>query len=92
METYQFYLAGDFASSQRSITIKNSYTKLDFAEVFLASEAHLELAIEAALRVERSMAYLPSFQRYEILMHIAQLLKTEREPLAKVLSLKPANP
>ena len=92
METFQFYLAGDFTSSQRSITIKNSYTNLDFAEVFLASEVHLELAIEAALRVERSMAHLPSFQRYEILMHIAQLLKTEREPLAKVLSLEACKP
>ena len=92
MNTYPFYLAGKFTDSDNKLIISNSYTSQAIAEVALASEAHLNQAIEAAQNVQHELAMMPSYMRYEILMHIAALLTDEKEPLAKILSLEACKP
>ncbi len=92
MDSYKFYLAGNFTDSEQKIQIRNSYSNEDFAEVALASQHHLEIAITEAKKVEKQLALMPSFQRYDILMHIAELIKSERDSFARVLSNEACKP
>ena len=92
MKTYSFYLAGQFIGSDNKIKISNAYTGDVFAEVSLASEADLEKAIVAAKNVEKEMAEMPSWLRSEILLHIVQLLKEEKNTLAEVLCKEACKP
>jgi acyl-CoA reductase-like NAD-dependent aldehyde dehydrogenase len=52
----------------------------------------LEKAIQAALSVEKQMKGLPLYQRYEILMSIATMIRENKEHLAKILSMESAKP
>jgi len=92
METYKLYLAGSFVETNDKIKIANSYSGQGIAEVSLASETELEQAIEAAQKVEKVMAALPSYKRYEILTAIAGLMKSEKNRLALVLSHEACKP
>ncbi len=92
MNTYPFYLAGNFTDSDYKIIISNSYTSQAIAEVALASEVHLNQAIEASQNVQQELALMPSYMRYEILMQIAALLTDDKESLAKILSLEACKP
>ena len=92
METYKLYLAGSFVETKDKITIVNSFSGQRIAEVSLASETELEQAITAAQKVEKAMAALPSYKRYEILVSIAGLMKSEKDRLALVLCNEACKP
>ncbi|MEI6123799.1 MAG: aldehyde dehydrogenase family protein [Bacteroidota bacterium] len=92
MKSYKFYLAGTFTHSINKFKISNSYTHQVVAEVSVALQSHLETAIVAAQGVEKQLAHMPAFERYEILMHIAELLRQEKETVAQVLSLEACKP
>jgi acyl-CoA reductase-like NAD-dependent aldehyde dehydrogenase len=92
MKTYSFYRAGEFTGSDNKIHISNSYTGEAFAEVSLASAADLEKAIVASKSVEKQMAEMPSWLRSEILLHIVQLLREEKNTLAEVLCKEACKP
>ncbi|HNW90626.1 MAG TPA: aldehyde dehydrogenase family protein [Bacteroidales bacterium] len=92
METYKAYVAGGFAETQNKIKIINSYSNECIAEVSLASEKELEQAIKAAQKVEKVLANMPSYKRYEILMAIAGLMRSEKNKLALVLSNEACKP
>ena len=92
MKPYSFYLAGDFCSSDHSIQIINSYENKMVAQAYLADECHLEKAIQAALAVEKLMACMSSYKKYEILMHIASLMKEYKNRLAEVLCNEACKP
>lgn len=92
METYKLYLAGRFVETNNKITITNSFSGQSIASVSLASESELEQSIEAAQKVEKVMAAMPSYQRYNILMNIVGLMKSEKNRLALVLSHEACKP
>jgi acyl-CoA reductase-like NAD-dependent aldehyde dehydrogenase len=92
METYKLYLAGSFVETNDKIKIVNSFSNKCVAEVSLASETELEQAITAAQKVEKVMSAMPSYQRYDILMNIAGLMKSEKDRLALVLSNEACKP
>lgn len=92
MELYKIYLAGIFTETNEKIKVFNSYTNECIAEVCSASQQDLENAIIAAQSVEKQLAKTPSYQRYEILMKIAGLMKTEKNLLAKVLCHEACKP
>jgi len=92
METYKLYLAGSFVETKDKIKIVNAFSNKCVAEASLASETELEQAITAAQKVEKVMAAMPSYQRYDILMNIAGLMKSEKNRLALVLSNEACKP
>ncbi|HOY32922.1 MAG TPA: aldehyde dehydrogenase family protein [Bacteroidales bacterium] len=92
MELYKLYLAGNFVETINKIQISNSYSGACFANVSLASETELEQAIVAAQKVEKTLANLPSYKRYEILMAVAGFLSSEKNRLAHVLSMEACKP
>jgi glyceraldehyde-3-phosphate dehydrogenase (NADP+) len=92
MQEFKIYCAGTFISTADEIRVINPYTGNAFAKTFLASAAHLEDAIQSALKVEKEMKDLPSFKKYSILMQIASGLESEQKGLAETLSLESAKP
>lgn len=92
MDAYSLYLAGNFVETSGKIKIINPYTKACFAEACLASPGELEQAVQAAQNVEKVLAEMPSYKRYEILMQIAKLIKDDKDRLAFVLSTEACKP
>lgn len=92
MQEYKLYLAGKFVRTNTEIEVQNPYKEIAFAKTFLAGEDELEIAIKAAQKVEKTMRDLPSFQRYEILMQIAQGLREQLNEIALILSKESGKP
>ena len=86
------YCAGNFITTNRKIDVINPFTGKPFASTFLAGNDELEQAIRAGLAVQEEMRKLPSFRKYEILMHIAGKLRDMKEEFAEVLCLESAKP
>ncbi|RLD67706.1 MAG: aldehyde dehydrogenase [Bacteroidetes bacterium] len=92
MKEYKLYLAGKFVESNEKIEIQNPYKESVFAYTYLADKNQLEAAIVAAQGVEKTMRDLPSYQRYDILMQIAQGLEQELDYFAELLSAESGKP
>lgn len=92
MKDYKIYLAGEFVQTEEKIKVFNPHKEEAFAYTYLASKDHLEKAIKRAKGVEKEMQNLPSYQRYEILMEIAEGLHLEKELLARILSDEAGKP
>ena len=92
MQNYDIYVGGSFMRTDAMVKVQNPYNKEFFAQTFLAGNKELEKAIVAAQTVEKQMKEMPLFQRYEILMSIAAMMKENKEYLAKLLSMESAKP
>lgn len=92
MNTYKIYLAGQFVSTAQKLDVENPYTGKVFASTYLAGKNELETAIAKAQKVQNEMKNLPSFQKYEILMHISKRLTEDRERLGIVLAEESGKP
>lgn len=92
MTDYKIYFGGEFMETSRKLTVINPYTLKPFATTYQAGPEELEYAITKAERIKSQLKKLPVYKRYEILMQIAQELKTDRERLATVLCNESAKP
>ncbi|MGD0711949.1 MAG: aldehyde dehydrogenase family protein, partial [Bacteroidales bacterium] len=92
MKENKIYAAGEFISTPDKIGVYNPYDKSLVAETYLADKNVLETAILKALSVENEMANLPAFQRYNILMQVAEEMKSKKEVLSKILAAEAAKP
>jgi glyceraldehyde-3-phosphate dehydrogenase (NADP+) len=92
MEKYSIYIGGFFASTANELPVKNPYTGETFATTFLAGAHELEAAIGAAQHVQRELAQLPAFKRFEILRQISDAIIADRERLALVLCRESGKP
>lgn len=89
---YKIYLAGQFVNTNQKLDVENPYTGKVFASTYLAGKDELETAIAKAQKVQNEMKNLPSFQKYEILMHISKRLTEDRERLGIVLAEESGKP
>ncbi|MCD4745639.1 MAG: aldehyde dehydrogenase family protein [Bacteroidales bacterium] len=92
MNKYKIYIGGEFINTENIIKIKNPYNNEVFAETYLASPYHLELAINKAILSEKKLKELPSYARYDILMQIADELKNKKESFAEILCKESGKP
>ncbi|MCW3105321.1 MAG: Aldehyde Dehydrogenase [Bacteroidetes bacterium] len=92
MQHYKIYIAGAFAETTQKLDVINPYTGEVFAQTFLASAEELETGIQKAENVKEELKHLPSYKRYEILMQIADEIKSNRKQLASVLCMESAKP
>ncbi len=92
MRQYPIYLAGNFVHTNTKIEVRNSFSKEIFAETYLAYKEELEKAIIKASEVKELMKLMPSFKRYEILMQIAEGMRTEKQQMAEILALEACKP
>ncbi len=92
MHTYQIYLSGKWISTSEKIEVKNPYNSTIIAQTYLATEEHLEEAIQNANSIEEECASLSSFIRYEALMFIANEISNNANFLAKLVTYESAKP
>ncbi len=92
MEEYRIYLAGRFRTTEQPLEVSNPYDGKVFARTWLAGAAELEEAVRAGLAAEEAMERMPSYRRYEVLAHISDRLRGDRERLAAVLARESGKP
>lgn len=88
----KIYVAGRFIKTARELKVINPFNGQLVAPTFLAGQPELELAISAALAARQSMKDLPSYQRYEVLMHIRNRLIERRDEFGSTLMLESGKP
>ncbi|HOU98910.1 MAG TPA: aldehyde dehydrogenase family protein [Bacteroidales bacterium] len=92
MNPYLIYVGGEFLTTEHKLEIRNSFSNELVAETYLATTAELEKAILKATAAKESMKELPSFKRYEILMQIAEGIRSDKQRLAEILALEACKP
>lgn len=92
MEEFQIYCGGEFLKTASIHQVKNPYDNTIVGQTYLGGIKELEKAIKKAQMVELEMKNLPSYLKYEVLMQIANTLKSQREEAAKILCLESAKP
>ncbi len=91
-QTFKIYCAGKFITTVQDHFVTNPYDGSEVAKTFLAGEAELNQAIEAAEIVKAEMANIPSFTRYSILKQISEELLALRQQFAELITLESGKP
>mgnify|MGYP005845478575 CR=1 FL=1 len=86
------YVGGKFISTNETYHVFCPWDNTPIAKVHLAGENELEQSILLAQQAERPMAELAAYEKYEILMRIAQGIKENRDDFAKTLALEACKP
>ncbi len=92
METYKFYLAGQFKQSENELDVINPFTGKVFAKTYLAGNKEIEEAIIAGRAAIEPMKNLPSWKKFEILRNISDNILQNKRRLAKVLRMESGKP
>ncbi len=92
MKTYKIYAGGKFITTTSELKVSNSFTQEVFAKTFFANTQILEIAIIAAENAKQAMKELSSFEKYSILMNIADQMQSKKTYLAEVLSNEACKP
>lgn len=92
MKEYKIYAGGEFLISPEILPVFNPFNKEQIAQTYIANSDILEKAILKAKSIEKELTELPAYIRYEILMQIADTMKSRREELASVLAQEAAKP
>lgn len=92
VESHPIYIAGNFKATDRPLDVISPYSGRCVYRTFLAGERDLEDALEAACFACTAMRALPVYERYRILMAIAQQLQQNRERFATMMAREAAKP
>jgi acyl-CoA reductase-like NAD-dependent aldehyde dehydrogenase len=92
MNTYPIYAAGRFITTSDKLNVHCSHDNEPIAKTFLANKEILEECINKALAVKEELASLPAYEKYEILMEIANEMKLQKDHLATILASEASKP
>jgi len=88
----EIYVAGRFIKTARELKVINPFNGQLVETTYLAGQPELGLAISAALGARQSMKDIPSYKRYEVLMHIRNRLTERRDEFGRTLMLESGKP
>lgn len=91
-QSFEIYCAGKFITTSAIHTVINPYDGSNVATTFLAGDAELNQAIEAATKAEAEMAKLATSTRYSILNQICENLKEQRQQFGELIMLESGKP
>lgn len=92
MENTRIYLAGEFIETGQTLKVNYPYNGELFATTYKAGKEELEKAILAAQQVRDKLIAMPSFKRYEVLMHIKDRLTEMKETFAQTITAESGKP
>ncbi len=92
MKEYKIYAAGEFHVSKDVLSVNNPHNNEQIAKTYLADAALLEKTIVKAISLEKDLREMPAFVRYDILMQIAEVIRSRKDELALVLSKEAGKP
>lgn len=92
MQIHKAYIAGKFRQTDKTVEVRNPYNNKLVGIACLGSVDDLEDAIKGAEEAFPSLKSLPSYKRYNILMHIHHRLESDKKRLAEILAQEAAKP
>ncbi len=92
MRKFKIYCGGEFIETSKVLNIVNPYDNEVFAETYYASKDNLETAINTAESIKKEMQNMPSYKRYDALMHISNTLRNRIDYFAEILALESGKP
>src|SRR4051812_36177206 len=88
----KIFLAGDFISTSKTLSVTNKYTGKLFTNTFLADKDILDKAIVAAEKSKPLCKALSSHEKYIALKYISEELEKNKKHLGKVLCIESGKP
>jgi glyceraldehyde-3-phosphate dehydrogenase (NADP+) len=92
MDIYPVYIGGEFKKTGDVLRITNPFNHEVIAETYRAGPEELEMAIIKAQSVQVTLRDLASYEKYEILMQIADEISARRQWFIQLLSSEAAKP
>jgi acyl-CoA reductase-like NAD-dependent aldehyde dehydrogenase len=89
---FPFRLAGTARRSGAPLEVRNPYDGAPAGRTWLAGEAELEQATQAAVAAEPVLAAMPAYERADILVRVSTQLKARREEFGRVLAAEAGKP
>ena len=86
MREYPFFIGGQPGRSGRTLEVVNPFDGSVVGQTWLAGDAELDAAADAAVGATERMRNLAAYERAEILTRISRLLVQEREEVARTLA------
>lgn len=84
----KMYVGGKWDSGSAQFEVINPYDGTVIDSVPRASYQDLDAAVASAVRGAKTMAVLPSYQRFEILRKAATLLEEQTEDFARTITME----
>ena len=88
----KLFIDGKWILANHYTNLRSPYTGETIAEVPVATEEEVELAIKAAYKARPVIAKMPAHQRASILEKLALLLEQKGDQAAKIIALEAAKP
>jgi acyl-CoA reductase-like NAD-dependent aldehyde dehydrogenase len=92
LNKFELFCAGKFISTSQNHQVVNPYDSNEVVSTFLAGDAELEIAINAADKVKEELAAMPSFHKYAILKQISDELFSLRQQFAELITFESGKP
>lgn len=92
MKEFKIYAGGKFVTNDNELLVNNPYTGKAFAKTWKADKQILEDAIKVAEAVREEIASLPTYERYDALAYLSQMMKEHREELGELLAQESGKP
>lgn len=91
-KSYPYYLANVPVYANEDLAVRDKYTGEIATRVALADEQAIDEAIAAAVKAEKAMQHMPSYQRQEILNHCVRRFTERANELALALCIEAGKP
>jgi acyl-CoA reductase-like NAD-dependent aldehyde dehydrogenase len=88
----KMFVAGEWTGSQEESVITSPYSGDVVDAVPVATTAHVEVALAAAVEGAQKMATLTAYERSQVLVRAAAIVEDRAEELARVLTLEQGKP
>lgn len=86
------WINGEYRSTDSFMELRNPYNQEKIADVAVANDEDVILAISAAQMAAYKMSQMPSYERAEILERVATIIKSEKEECARLITKEAAKP
>ena len=89
---YGLIIGSKNVKTEKRKKVFDKFTGEIIAEVSIATEKEVELALDSALRAKKTMAELPAHRRAEIIFKAVEIIKGKREFLGKLIAMEAGKP
>lgn len=87
-ERMKFLCGGEWRDSKEVMSVKNPYNGEVVAEVYRAQEQDVEDALTRATEAFKITREMPGYQKYRLLLRVAEMIKSQAEDLARTITLE----
>ena len=89
---YNLIIGGKEVETGKKSKVFNKYTGEQIAEVSIATEKEVELALETAVKSKKTMVNLPAHKRAEIILKAVEIIRKKREFIGKLIAMEAGKP